>query len=32
MEQLTLYTYIAVFGTFALYFAIAWWARAWQQA
>jgi cation/acetate symporter len=28
MEQLTLYTYIAVFGTFALYFAIAWWARA----
>lgn len=28
MEQLTLYTYIAVFGTFTLYFAIAWWARA----
>lgn len=28
MEQLKLYTYIAVFGSFALYFAIAWWARA----
>jgi cation/acetate symporter len=28
MEELQLYTYIAVFGTFALYFAIAWWARA----
>jgi cation/acetate symporter len=28
MDELTLYTYIAVFGTFALYFAIAWWARA----
>ena len=28
MEELKLYTYIAVFGTFALYFAIAWWARA----
>ena len=27
-NQLRLYTYIAVFGTFALYFAIAWWARA----
>ncbi|MGB0937803.1 MAG: sodium:solute symporter family protein [Colwellia sp.] len=28
MDDLKLYTYIAVFGTFALYFAIAWWARA----
>ena len=28
MEELRLYTYIAVFGSFALYFAIAWWARA----
>ncbi len=28
MEELKLYTYIAVFSTFALYFAIAWWARA----
>ena len=28
MEELQLYTYIAVFGTFALYFGIAWWARA----
>ena len=28
MEELKLYTYIAVFGTFALYFGIAWWARA----
>ncbi|NVK25525.1 MAG: cation acetate symporter [Gammaproteobacteria bacterium] len=28
MEELKLYTYIAVFGSFALYFAIAWWARA----
>lgn len=28
MDELQLYTYIAVFGTFALYFAIAWWARA----
>ncbi|WP_299266459.1 sodium:solute symporter family protein [uncultured Psychrosphaera sp.] len=28
MEQLKLFTYIAVFGSFALYFAIAWWARA----
>lgn len=28
MEELKLYTYIAVFGTFALYFTIAWWARA----
>ncbi len=28
MEELKLYTYIAVFGTFGLYFAIAWWARA----
>jgi cation/acetate symporter len=28
MEELKLYTYIAVFGTFTLYFAIAWWARA----
>ena len=28
MEELQLYTYIAVFGTFGLYFAIAWWARA----
>ena len=28
MDELTLYTYIAVFGSFALYFAIAWWARA----
>jgi cation/acetate symporter len=28
MDELKLYTYIAVFGTFALYFSIAWWARA----
>ncbi len=28
MEELKLYTYIAVFGTFGLYFVIAWWARA----
>jgi cation/acetate symporter len=28
MDDLKLYTYIAVFGTFAIYFAIAWWARA----
>ena len=28
MDELKLYTYIAVFSTFALYFAIAWWARA----
>ena len=28
MDELKLYTYIAVFGTFALYFGIAWWARA----
>jgi len=28
MEELKLYTYIAVFGTFALYFGIAFWARA----
>jgi len=28
MEELKLYTYIAVFGTFALYFVIAWWTRA----
>ena len=28
MDELTLYTYIAVFGTFAIYFVIAWWARA----
>jgi len=28
MEELQLYTYIAVFGTFALYFGIAFWARA----
>ncbi|MGV2872395.1 sodium:solute symporter family protein [Colwellia sp. E150_009] len=28
MDELQLYTYIAVFGTFALYFGIAWWARA----
>jgi len=28
MDELKLYTYIAVFGTFGLYFAIAWWARA----
>jgi len=28
MEELKLYTYIAVFGTFALYFGIAIWARA----
>ncbi len=28
MSELTLYTYIAVFGSFALYFAIAWWSRA----
>jgi cation/acetate symporter len=28
MDELTLYTNIAVFGSFALYFAIAWWARA----
>ncbi|MDN4502235.1 sodium:solute symporter family protein [Alteromonadaceae bacterium BrNp21-10] len=28
MDELRLYTYIAVFGSFGLYFAIAWWARA----
>ena len=28
MDELRWYTYIAVFGSFALYFAIAWWARA----
>lgn len=28
MDELRLYTYITVFGSFALYFAIAWWARA----
>jgi cation/acetate symporter len=28
MDELKIYTYIAVFSTFALYFAIAWWARA----
>ncbi|MBU2917626.1 MAG: cation/acetate symporter [Psychrosphaera sp.] len=28
MEQLKLFTYIAVFGSFAMYFAIAWMARA----
>jgi len=28
MDELKLYTYIAVFGTFGLYFFIAWWARA----
>ncbi len=28
MDELKLYTYIAVFGSFAMYFAIAWWARA----
>lgn len=28
MDELKLYTYIAVFGSFALYFAIAWYTRA----
>ena len=28
MDELKIYTYIAVFGSFAMYFAIAWWARA----
>lgn len=28
MDELRTLTYIAVFGTFGLYFAIAWWARA----
>jgi cation/acetate symporter len=28
MDELQLYTYIAVFGSFALYFGIAWWAKA----
>lgn len=28
MDELKLYTYIAVFGSFTLYFVIAWWARA----
>jgi cation/acetate symporter len=28
MDELKLYTYIAVIGSFALYFGIAWWARA----
>ena len=28
MSELKLYTYIAVFGSFAIYFAIAWFARA----
>ena len=28
MDELKIYTYIAVFGSFAVYFGIAWWARA----
>jgi len=28
MDELRILTYIAVFGSFALYFGIAWWARA----
>ncbi|WP_444998401.1 sodium:solute symporter family protein [Aliikangiella sp. IMCC44359] len=28
MSELQLYAYIAVFGSFAMYFVIAWWARA----
>jgi len=28
MDELKLYTYIAVFGSFTVYFGIAWWARA----
>lgn len=28
MDELQLYTYIAVFGSFGMYFGIAWWARA----
>ena len=28
MDDLQFYTYIAVFGSFALYFVLAWWARA----
>ena len=28
MDELKIYTYIAVFGSFTMYFAIAWWARA----
>lgn len=28
MDELKLYTYIAVFGSFTIYFVIAWWARA----
>ena len=28
MDELKLYTYIAVFSSFAVYFGIAWWARA----
>ncbi|MEH6594587.1 MAG: sodium:solute symporter family protein [Colwellia polaris] len=28
MDELKIYTYIAVFGSFAIYFGIAWWARA----
>jgi cation/acetate symporter len=32
MDELKLYTYIAVFGTFGLYFAIAIWARAGSTA
>ena len=32
MDELKIYTYIAVFGTFGLYFAIAIWARAGSTA
>ncbi|MFT2112090.1 sodium:solute symporter family protein [Marinomonas sp. 2405UD68-3] len=28
MDELKVYTYIAVFGSFAMYFGIAWWSRA----
>lgn len=31
MDELKLYTYIAVFGSFGMYFAIAWWARGIDQ-
>ncbi len=31
MEELKLYTYIAVFGTFGLYFIIAWWTQGLQH-
>ena len=32
MDELKLYTYIAVFGSFAIYFGIAWWPTRYGQA